>query len=411
MALLGLLLAFLLPAQAPADGLMRVESTTMGAARNNANNQLELPFYEMMAAAYNNEKRDLELNLNFSLFDDPTTAGSTQAKLYLLDAKFSAIPDRLIFRVGRTLDTQHTIGINSADLIAADYYLFEKQLSLGAFYGLERRIEAVGSMPSANIWGTDLHFHSDDTLPYFLTAKFEQRQARHSDDPRETRVELSAQKGTDWEWNPEFLLDSVTNVDQHHLDRLEGGVDLYPTAQTLLKLRGMSYELLPLTGLEQPIYSIFAAGRLFEERAQMETKMNRLWIVSLAAFHDRFPVVGNSSASGLGGEFENRLKLETFNLIDTVYAFRSYGGDVFGNRITARQETFRNNEIYGVLDLTKYSKITSSKRYAISSELGWGSVLGKLFKLTVGGEFNSNNTLKYDVRAMTKLVFLMWNEI
>ncbi|MGZ3734791.1 MAG: hypothetical protein ACXVC0_07520, partial [Bdellovibrionota bacterium] len=57
-----------------------------------------------------------------------------------------------------------------------------------------------------------------------------------------------------------------------------------------------------------------------------------------------------------------------------------------------------------------YSKITSSSRPILNTELGWASVIGKLFKLSLGAEFNSTNYLQYDFRAISKLVYVFWNE-
>ncbi|MGZ3728823.1 MAG: hypothetical protein ACXVCG_06335 [Bdellovibrionota bacterium] len=408
--MIGWLLLALGCGTAKAEGLVRVESNTFGSVRNSDASRVTVPFYEAAAAAYTNEKKDTEVNLDFSLFADPTMAGSTQAKLYLLDVKFAPIADRMSVHAGRTLDSQHTVGINSVDMVSTDVFFLRKQLSAGAFYGLERRIEAVDALPAARIWGTDLHFHSDDTLPYFLTAKFERRRYPDAANPQETRLELSAQKGLATAWNPELIVDSVTSLDGGNIDRLEGGVNLYPGLNTLIQLREQTYNILPNTGPEQPIFSIISTGRLYESRAQGETKLTKSWTFSLAGYRDQFYIQPGILATGYGAQAENRLQLGTFNVGHTLYVFHSYGGDVLGNRILARKTTFKNNELYALADYAHYSKITSSSRPILNTELGWASVIGKLFKLSLGAEFNSTNYLQYDFRAISKLVYVFWNE-
>ncbi|MGZ3712967.1 MAG: hypothetical protein ACXVBE_14480, partial [Bdellovibrionota bacterium] len=227
----------------------------------------------------------------------------------------------------------------------------------------------------------------------------------------ENLVQLSSTKALTLPWSPELIFDSQSNIGKSNLDRLETGFDLYPTLNSFVKLRGMTYDVLPDTGVEQPIYSIFSLGRLYEGRIQFEKKLRRDLIASLSAFYDNYLYQENRRTKGYGLELETKYRGDGFNFTDTAYSFRSYGGNVLGNRVRVEKETFKNHELYGVLDLTHYEKVTSSKRFATNVECGWGSILGNRFKLNVGGELNSNNILKYDLRAVAKLTYLLWSEI
>ncbi|MGZ3701838.1 MAG: hypothetical protein ACXVC4_08635, partial [Bdellovibrionota bacterium] len=73
--MIGWLLLALGCGTAKAEGLVRVESNTFGSVRNSDASRVTVPFYEAAAAAYTNEKKDTEVNLDFSLFADPTMAG------------------------------------------------------------------------------------------------------------------------------------------------------------------------------------------------------------------------------------------------------------------------------------------------------------------------------------------------
>jgi hypothetical protein len=71
---------------------------------------------------------------------------------------------------------------------------------------------------------------------------------------------------------------------------------------------------------------------------------------------------------------------------------------------------FNPYELSGSADVTYYTKITSAKAIAFSSDLLLGKVVND-FKWQVGSEFNTNNVLNYDFRFLTKLTYTGWRVI
>ena len=397
---------------AQANGLFRAESETLFSSRKDEKNSLELPFFEFMSTSYMNEKRNFEFNSNFSFFTNPTQAQTTKAKLYILDAKFEVIPELVNVRIGRSFDTQNAIGAASIDMVSAELILQNKQLHMGSFVGVERKPETSSPNPNATLWGAHINYNSGEALPYFITTKFVQHKNNSVANPVENLAQFSFKKPFAAAWSPEFITDSVTNISKSNLDRLEMGFYLYPSANSFAKIRFLTYDVLPDSGVEQPIYSIFSQGRLYEGRIQLEKKINQSWVVSVSTFFDNYLLQHqtNTRTSGYGAEFATKFHGDGTNIANTVYFFKSYGGSVYGNRIHLQKGAFVNQEFYAGADISYYQKITSSKRFASSTEFGWSRILGKQFKFNFGGEFNSNNLLKYDLRAVAKLTFLLWSE-
>jgi hypothetical protein len=399
-------------------GLFRVESETYSSSRKNDEFKFEMPFYENLSTSYISEKKDFEFNSNFSFIADSTQNIQSEVNLYILDAKFQIVPDFLDIRIGRSL--QSSLASGSLDMISANFFLLNKQIELGPLIGIERRLE----VPTANILGLHLNYYTNENLPYFISTKFIQRNYHNShvnfdknqtwsnlalENQRENLLNFSLNKAFEAEWSPEFLFDSQTNLTDKNLDRLEAGVDLYPSALAYVKIRAMTYDVLPSSGKEQPIYSIFSIGRLYELRLQYQKRITKFLISGISFFGDNYQLQENLRTTGYGVEWQLKAIEENGFIDNNIYTFSSYGGRVIGNRIMLQSNL--KNELYALFDITYYEKITSSKRNAISTEVGFSHYLGKLYKLTLGGELNSNNILLYDLRAFAKLTFLLWNDI
>ncbi len=393
-------------------GLFRAESETLNSIRVNDKNKTEAPTYEFVSASFVNEKRDFEINSDFSMFADPTGNASNKAYLYIMDARYSVVPDFMTIRCGRSFDVVNTVGPSSVDILSAEFYLMNKQVRLGAFVGIERKLESFDSDLHSNIAGVRADYHSDDRQPLYLSTKFEQRVNVSNNNSMEDLLQFSGKKPLPGAWNPEFIIDSVSDVYNSNLNRLEFGFDVYPSIVTFSKIRFMTYDVLPQTGIEQPIFSLFSTGPLYEGRYQFEKKLSPKFTGSFSVFYDDYLLVGTQRTSGLGGEIEGKFLHDSgtkFN--NVVYYFESYGGTAIGDRIGAQTETSKKNEFYGLLDMTYYEKITSSRRGAFTGEAGWTRYLGQKFKLTLSAQASSNNVLKEDFRSVARLTYLLWDEI
>lgn len=391
-------------------GLFRAESETLNSFRQNDKYKLETPLYEFVSASYTTDKRDFEINSNFSLFTDPTGNANNKAYLYIMDARFFAIPDRLSFRVGRSFDVINSIGAASVDMISTELYLFDKQIRLGGFLGIERKLEAYDLDLKSNVIGAKVDFHSDDPLSLYLSSKFVRRTSANN--INENLVQFSGKKAFDWSWNPEFIVDSESELISSNLNRFEVGMDIYPSISTFSKIRFLTYNVLPQTGVEQPIFTIFSTGPLNEVRYQFEKKLSSRFVGSFSIFYDDYQLLANQRTTGSGGELEGKFFSDSgFTINNIIYAFQSYGGNAIGDRVGLQTEYSKKNELYGLLDVVYYEKITSSKRGAFACELGWSRLLGQKFKFTLSGQASTNNILKEDFRTLAKLTYLLWDEL
>lgn len=390
--------------------LFRAESETFNSFRKNEKSNFEAPLYEVVSASLLTDKKDIEINSNFSLMTDLATADKNKFHLYIFDIRYDLIPESLSLTVGRSLDLKNSIGVASLDAVTLEYYLFEKQVRVGAFAGVERKLENFGVNLSSDVLGLKADYHSDDPQALFLTTKFIQR--KNSNNSLENLFQFSGKKAFTTVWNPEVLIDSESDLNASNLNRFEAGFDFYPSILTFAKIRFLTYNVLPQTGVEQPIFTIFSTGPLNEIRYQVEQKISSSVIVGLSVFNDEYQLFENQRASGNGVEVEVKYFDDAnFKLNNAIYYFESYGGKVIGHRFEVANEFFNKNEFFLAMDDAYYEKITSSKRAAVAGELGWSQELANRFKITVSGQVSSNNLLKDDFRTFAKLTYLIWDEI
>ena len=407
-----ILLSIFLTFPAHATGLFRLESETLNSFRRNEQNKLEVPIYELVSASYMTDKKDLEINSNFSLSADPTGNNTNRANLYIMDARFVVVPERMSIRLGRTFDVIDTIGAASVDLVSADFFALHQQLRFGTFWGIEHHLDSLDSNLKSNIAGARIDYHTDEAQSLFLASKFVQRINTSNHNYEEDLVQFSGKKTMAAAWSPELIFDSESDLKSSNLNRLEVGTDLYPTINTFSKVRLMTYNVLPQTGVEQPIYTIFATGPLYEARFNFEKKFSSFFTGGFTVFYDDYQLLTNQRATGTGGELEEKFYFDLgSHLSNTTYSFQSYGGNAIGDRVMGTMPTSSKNEVYGLIDATYYEKITSSKRGAFTFETGWSKIIARQYKLTLGAQASSNNTLKDDFRSLAKLTYLLWDEI
>ena len=366
-----------------------------------------MPSYQYFSAAYESDTRRLLLNTDFGLYQGPDV-GPANFNLYLVDLSYVPIEDRLSVRIGRSFDTSHLIGAASVDALSVDLYAWKKRITLGAIAGAEHTLEAGMILPYAWTLGAHLYYRQAEENPWFLTAKVQRRIYRDGVNPIENTVEGALSKPLALPGAPELLLDAVVNLDQNNLDRAEAGVDFYPGLWTSGRLRLLSVNLLPNTGIEQPIFTIFSAGRLYEALGQFEWRITRAFTLSVALAWDDFQLNALSRSQGYRTEVQGRVESGAHGLVDTVYYLQSYGGRVVGNALRYNFRLTRQLDWSAAGDLSYYQKVTASTRTALALQSGVSIWFWRDLKLDLMGEFNSNNDLVYDWRLFAKLTFLRW---
>lgn len=388
-------------------GIFRVESETLGALRSNTSGALEAPFLEFFAANFATDSRNIEINADFSLYAGPTSV-TQPFTLNVLDLSYAPIPDRLQIHVGRSFEPVRAIRTLATDAISADLLFWDKRITVGGFGGYARALEAGLISPFATLFGAHADFRTLGLTPFFFTSRYQSRIYATGTNPTEHTLQLGAQKAFDLPGSPEVLVDSNTHLTSGNLDRLELGVDVYPTLQFATRTRLSTYNVLPNTGVEQPIFTIFSAGRLYEAMLQVEMEWLRDFTTSLSVTYVDYLLLGSDRAQGYRAEFEGRLRAGFGKLSNAVYFFNSYGGTVVGNRLHYAHHITQRLDVFGLVDVAGYRKITSSQRVALNTQLGVTAWIFNPLRLDVGGEYNINNLVTQDFRVFAKLTLLVW---
>ena len=94
----------------------------------------------------------------------------------------------------------------------------------------------------------------------------------------------------------------------------------------------------------------------------------------------------------------------------TAYRITSYGGWVVGGRGGISIKLNSKMELSALSEYSRYQKITSSDRYAISNQIDLSYILSNLLHIDVMGELDSNNANTVDERFFLKLIYLAWKE-
>ncbi len=393
-----------------ASGIFRMQSETMFSLRNDYQQKLEAPMYEYFGANYQTFNHSLTFDSSFSAYANPNKAGDNSFELYLLNASYEVIPEKLIIEAGRTADFAKSVGSLLSDQVSLKYYLWEKQGSIGAYYGIERDLNSdVTKKENDTQVGGRFDYHTLGTRPYYFESKLQKEIGdKYSQDF--ATLGLHGPLLTNL-WGSEFLFSGEHNITQVQTRRLELGVDFYPSMKFANRWRFLSYKSRPLVGEEHdPIFSVISRGRLYEITSLIDYLLlpNLTFSVSLS-FND-YLLQETKRAQGYRTEVNLNYSNSDLKLSDKVYYFQSYGGKIYGSRLIVTLVTFAPYELSGSADVTYYTKITSAKATAVSTDLLLGKVVND-FKWQVGSEFNTNNILNYDFRFLTKLTYTGWRVI
>ncbi len=388
------------------QGLIKMESESLFSLRNDMKEQREAPFYEFFAANYKSNDQTLKLDSNFGFFYDlANNTNEQQLNLYLLNFQYDLVKDRITVSGGRTTDPVRTIGWTTLDMLSVDMHFLEQRLTLGAFAGKERILDIGNFKNQADIIGGHVYYRTTDVYPLHLSSKFQHRQYNILNKDPENLASVGAEKTFEAGWSPEVLASSTYNLTSNETQKVEAGLDLYPSIYFVNRWRLTTYKTTAKDGIEDPIFSIISRGRLNEAMAQIENHWTPRFVSSVTLAYDDYLLQESLRAQGYRGELSFNYQPDSSKINNKYYYFKSYGGYVFGGSISLTQKIFDKNEIYLAEDVTYYNKITSAKSVAFNTEAMYGH-LWKDFKLQLGGEFNSNNSLTYDVRMLAKLSYV-----
>ncbi|HAZ13741.1 MAG: hypothetical protein A2X86_10125 [Bdellovibrionales bacterium GWA2_49_15] len=387
------------------QGLLTMESESLFSLRNNFDQELESPFYEFFGANYKSNDQTLNLNTNFGFFIDPVGTADHDFDLYQFNFQYDVVKDRITVSGGRTSDPVKTIGWATLDMASVDMHFLEQRLTLGGFAGKERILDIGNFKNQADLVGGHVSYRTQDMFPLHLSSKFQHKEYNIQDKQDENLASIGANKTIATAWSPELLLASRYNLSTSETQKIEAGVDLYPTINFINRWRVMTYKTTAQDGIEDPIFSIISRGRLNEIMGQVEYNWTPHFISSVTLAYDDYLLQESIRAEGYRSELSFNYRPELYKINNKYYYFKSYGGYVFGGVLSLTRQIFDSNEIFISEDITYYEKITSAQSTAYNTELMFGH-FWKNFKMQFGGEFNSNNSLTYDLRMMAKLSYL-----
>ncbi|MBI2520016.1 MAG: hypothetical protein HYV97_06355 [Bdellovibrio sp.] len=381
-----------------------MESESLFSLRNNFDQELESPFYEFFGANYKSNDQTLNLNSNFGFFVDPVGTSDNDFDLFQFNFQYDAIKDRITVSGGRTSDPVRTVGWTTLDMVSLDMHFLEQRLTVGGFAGKERLLDIGNFKNQADLVGAHMNYRTQAINPLHLSGKFQHKEFNIQDKRAENLGSFGANKTFETSWSPEVLLASRYNFSAREAQKVEAGLDLYPTIKFINRWRIMTYKTTADYGIEDPIFSIISRGRLNEVMGQVENHWTPRFISSLTLAYDDYLLQETRRAEGYRGEFSLSYRPELYKINNKYYYFKSYGGYVLGGEIALTRQIFDTNEVFVSEDITYYDKITSAKSMAYNTALMFGH-FWKNLKLQIGGEFNSNNSLTYDLRMLTKLTY------
>lgn len=386
--------------------LLRIDSQSLFSVRNSTSEDLELPLYEFIEGHFSTADKNFELNTNFGA----SNRTDRNFDLYILDAAYRPLP-QLQIKAGRSFNTRTAIRTLATDSVSLDYDLIPRQVQVGLMSGIERKTLKHNFKSTARFLGAYAQYRRPSRFPFFVSTKYMLREPAPNA-PAQHLVGVGLQKPLMLAWSPEVLANAEVHLgSKKRLNLAEAGVDLYPTYETALRLRGMVFETSRDEELEDPIFSIFSLGRLYEASAQIEHRFLNPLILSLSGAYDNYLIQENQRTHAFRGELGAKLSLDFISISDWVYFFHSMGGVAYGNRTKLNKRLSDRFNVDLVSDFTHYDKVTSVEAWAQSHQAWLGIWLYKRFKLDTGFEFNSNNDFKYQCRGIARLTYLLWKEL
>ncbi|MBT3236775.1 MAG: hypothetical protein HN353_12535 [Bdellovibrionales bacterium] len=404
--------SFIASSSSSAQGLLRIESETLSSGRNDEQLKFELPSYQFFNASYVTEQMQTQINSSFAVFADPIKH-QDDFNVHLLDVTFSPL-ENLKVTLGRSLNSYKVKRFTSSDMLQLELETYEKRWKWGAIFGVEKDYATTEVRDSHNIRGIYSNYLTSSMFPLFVSAKFFQREDRLTahNDPIIDYFNMGFYQSFQGTTAPEIMGEVESNLTTSHLDRATVGVDIHPDYNSLLHFEALMYDVqFDQREVDQPIFTIFSQGKLYELLVRGEYRINPYWSAGVIIAYDRYPLQIDDHTNGFraGGEIHYRdAELSWDNELYYIY---SYGGEVLGNRSLVTYNLSARTSAEASIDLSYYQKVTSAKRTAFNSQLGIKKRLNDQFNLDLFAEFNNNNIIIYDFRVLVKLTYLLWTEL
>ncbi len=407
-----LLVLSLAPATANGD-LIRIESESLWGLRRNAQDHLASPLEEFFQLHYLSDEKGLSFDSSFSLYDDPVTLGNQgEFHLYTMNLRYGLLENRLQLSLGRSFNSETSVKPLSMDLLNVEYALLKRELYLGTFLGYEgAQGETSSSDLRSQVAGLYLNYR-----PHFLDLprvriKFERRQTDTTLVRSNNLFAYAFLQPLPGHLSPEVYVEGETYLENLVGRKIEVGADLYPNTQSSIGVSYLRYEDQDALSQERTLFSIFSQGVLQEYSVKMGYQIRRFFVPSLKISYDEYPFQGTKTTSGgkmevgfVGQSARNRYEGKLVYL-------KSYGGWLTGLEISASQTLIHDFELLEKIEVGYYEKITQSKRWVFSSQMGMNAWVWNHFRLYFGGELNNNNLFAADARVLAKLTYLFWKEL
>lgn len=391
-------------------GLFRFESETLFTDRKDAYLKEQMPILESIQSVYANDNNSANVNTNFSFFADPTQSESNFT-LNALSVGLKPI-DSVQIQLGRSFNTFFLVRATTTDSVSVSYNPFSSQnITLTAYGGLQRQTEIKDVNIETQLSGGSLHYQSNSMYPFKVQAAYE-----HLDYKKtltyENIAKLSASKQFEFFQNIEISANQESDLDTNHLNRFDLGANFYPSAFSNWNVRYLQYELTSVNGWEDPISTVFSQGRIQEASFGFTQSVSPNWLYSFDVGADEYQRQENNTAYGQRGTFDLIYKSDNGVILNNqLMMILSYGGKVWADIFQVQYPMFDKSNLLLNNEFVTYEKITSSKRYAISTQVGVGTWMWNHFKFNLLAEYNRNNFVQDEFKVLGQLLVMEWVEL
>jgi hypothetical protein len=394
--------------QAFANGIFRLQSDTYLSREKADDLTSESPLYEQFTAAYLDEERAKQFDFNFSYYYD-FEKKNYNFNIHELEGRFAFNDKRGHFSLGRSFQTYHLISSSVVDSVTVDYSFLQNRLRVGSLLGFVRRLEVDDGSQSARLANVFADYDTDEVFPWHWGVRLETRDYSNNDRSIQNWGKLSLRKELAVQLHPEIIAVNEQNLQLTDSYRQEFGVNIYPSIQSMYGIRVHYYNMNSTEGFEDPIYTVFADGRL-TEYSLLSAYSWGSWYTGLDFGYDEYLRSQNALSTGNRAEWTLRYASDRLSVENAVFNIVSYGGWATGHRTSAQYPLPKHMQLEVSSENVRYSKITSEKNTASSTRAGVKISMGNT-NLWLAQELRSNNFFSQDLRFLAQLTIYDWREL
>jgi hypothetical protein len=399
----------LLEALVAQAGLLRFQSETLFTDRKDPYLKEQMPLLESVESSYDNDDSSLNLNTNFSFFAD---AAQNESDFYLHALSFGFKPTNGIqVQAGRTFNTYFLVRSATTDTLSLSVRPFQPDLTFSAYVGRQVQTEIPGYDIETDLSGGSIQFQSSKVYPFKIQTAYEHLNY-HKTDTSENIGKVSASKQFGVFLEPEFNVNHESNLDTNEQNRLDFGLNIYPSIYSTVNAKYSQYELNSVNGWEDPISTIFSQGRIEEASLGLSQAVSSQVLISVEGAADRYPIQDGEMTDGQRGILDLSYKTDGgITIGNQLMALLSFGGKVWADIFQVDYPIFEKSNLMLNYEFVTYEKITSSKRDAYSTQVGYGTKVWDQVKLNLLAEYNTNNFVQDEFKVIGQIVVLEWVEL